>query len=365
MKTKFWGIISLLTTLCACNPAQQHSNTYTVKGEVSDSSANGKMAYLMRYDDNKRVDSAMVQDNQIIFTGKVDTASFCRLVINDSREFANLILESGDIHANLEKYNQPSGTLQNEEMAKISIEEDSIYAIMDTKREEYQKQYTDEKEFLVQWKAFIDECRKGWGDRCVELYKNHTDDAVGFFLLYSVYMNETTPEVKKAVIADFGPWLKSRKMVKDMLDRMEAVEKTAEGQPFIDIKGKDVEGDPIALSDFFGKGNYVLMDMWASWCGPCKGEIPNLAKLHNKYKNKGLTVLGVFVWDKEENLNKAIKEEKVTWPQIFDSEENAMKLYGVDGIPHIILFAPDGTILKRNLRGEDMIQTVDEVMNKK
>ena len=69
MKTKFWGIISLLTILCACNPAQQHSTTYTVKGEVSDSSANGKMAYLMRYDDNKRVDSAMVQDNQIIFTG--------------------------------------------------------------------------------------------------------------------------------------------------------------------------------------------------------------------------------------------------------------------------------------------------------
>ena len=75
--------------------------------------------------------------------------------------------------------------------------------------------------------------------------------------------------------------------------------------------------------------------------------------------------MGVFVWDKEENLNKAIKGEKVTWPQIFDSEENAMKLYGVDGIPHIILFAPDGTILKRNLRGEGMIQTVDEVMNKK
>ena len=76
-------------------------------------------------------------------------------------------------------------------------------------------------------------------------------------------------------------------------------------------------------------------------------------------------MLGVFVWDKEENLNKSIKEEKVTWPQIFDSEETAMKLYGVDGIPHIILFAPDGTILKRNLRGEGMIQTVDEVMNKK
>lgn len=75
MKTRILGIIGLLTTLCACNPAPQHSDVYTIKAEVSDSSANGKMAYLMRYDDNKHVDSAMVKDNQIIFTGKVDTAS--------------------------------------------------------------------------------------------------------------------------------------------------------------------------------------------------------------------------------------------------------------------------------------------------
>lgn len=135
--------------------------------------------------------------------------------------------------------------------------------------------------------------------------------------------------------------------------------------PYTDITGTDADGKPIALSDFIGKGNYVLMDMWASWCGPCKGEIPNLARLHNQYKDKGLTVIGLFVWDKQENLKKAMKSEGITWPQIVDEESKSTQVYGVDGIPHIILFSPDGTILKRNLRGDAMIKTVEEIMNRK
>ena len=107
------------------------------------------------------------------------------------------------------------------------------------------------------------------------------------------------------------------------------------------------------------------MDMWASWCGPCKGEIPNLARLHNQYKDKGLTVIGLFVWDKQENLKKAMESEGITWPQIVDKESKSTQMYGVDGIPHIILFSPDGTILKRNLRGDAMIKTVEEIMNRK
>ena len=133
--------------------------------------------------------------------------------------------------------------------------------------------------------------------------------------------------------------------------------------PYTDITGTDADGKPIALSDFIGKGNYVLMDMWASWCGPCKGEIPNLARLHNQYKDKGLTVIGLFVWDKQENLKKAMESEGITWPQIVDEESKSTQMYGVDGIPHIILFSPDGTILKRNLRGDAMIKTVEEIMN--
>ena len=103
--------------------------------------------------------------------------------------------------------------------------------------------------------------------------------------------------------------------------------------------------------------------MWASWCGPCKREIPNLAKLHNLYKDKGLTVLGIYVWDKIENLAPAMEAEKITWPQIIDSNETATKLYGVQGIPCIMLIGPDGKILDRtNLRGDNMQPMVEKYM---
>lgn len=366
MKKNLFRSFGLLAVLCACSTNQQQPGSYVVTGELPDSSSHGKTIYIMRYDDGKRLDSTKVEGKTFTFTGKIDTASYCRVDIT-RREFANFVLENGEIRLKpgRETYNLSSGTPQNDEIAKLSVEEDSIYRLIDQKREELQKQYPDPEEFETQIKAYVGELKKKLNDRCMELYKVHHNDAVGFYLLYSVFMNESDVDVQEKAIASFGPWLKSRKTVQKITSRMEAQKKTAEGQPFVDIKGKGMDGKPAALSDYVGKGNYVLMDIWASWCGPCKGEIPNLAKIHNKYKDKGLTVLGLFVWDKEENLGKAVKEEKVTWPQIMDSEETATRLYGVDGIPHIILFAPDGTIAKRGLRGENMIATIDEIMTKK
>lgn len=151
--------------------------------------------------------------------------------------------------------------------------------------------------------------------------------------------------------------------IKRHLDRAKSYMATGEGQMFIDLEVEH-NGETKRLSDYVGKGKYVLLDMWASWCAPCKAEIPNLRELHNTYKDKGLTVLGLFVWDKKENLKKAMEEEGIDWPQLFDKDMTAPKIYGVSGIPHIILFAPDGTILMRRLRGQHMIDVVNELMKK-
>ena len=143
---------------------------------------------------------------------------------------------------------------------------------------------------------------------------------------------------------------------------MDSKKRTAEGSMFVDIEGSDEQGNALKLSQFVGRGNYVLGDMWASWCGPCRREIPNLLQLYRKYHDKGLTIVGVFVWDKLENLKPAKEKEGILWPQLIDSKETATKLYGVNGIPQIILFAPDGTIVERDLRGSKMLERVDKVM---
>jgi thiol-disulfide isomerase/thioredoxin len=131
--------------------------------------------------------------------------------------------------------------------------------------------------------------------------------------------------------------------------------RTAEGQPFVDFEVEH-EGRRCRLSDYVGRGQYVLVDFWASWCGPCRMEIPNLIQAYERYRDKGLVVLGIAAWDKPENTLKAIRDLHIPYPQILNTQSVATDLYGISAIPHIILFSPDGTVLARGLRGNDILK---------
>ncbi len=136
---------------------------------------------------------------------------------------------------------------------------------------------------------------------------------------------------------------------------------TAEGKMFKDFEA-EYNGKVSKLSDYVGKGKYVLVDFWASWCGPCRGEIPNLIKVYEKFKGDKFDVIGVATWDKPEDTQRAIGEMKITYPQIMNAQKAGSDAYGISGIPQIILFGPDGTILKRNLRGEAIETTVEKYL---
>ena len=136
-----------------------------------------------------------------------------------------------------------------------------------------------------------------------------------------------------------------------------------EGKEAPEINLPDVNGNPLALSSLRGK--IVLIDFWASWCGPCRKEMPNVVKAYNKFKDKGFEIYGVSLDQDKDKWVGAIKDEGSTWPQVSDLkywECEAARAYNVQGIPFAVLIDKNGKIIDKNLRGEDLEKAIEKAL---
>lgn len=184
------------------------------------------------------------------------------------------------------------------------------------------------------------------------------------------------PEDLKNVLEKLSDELKQSEFIQSVSGSIEAKIATKEGQPFVDftvdnVTGTDAEGNPViekkSLSDFVGKGKVVLVDFWSPWCYPCKQEIPNIKAVYEKNKGENFDVLSVAVWEESAHMNwqntiDTAAVYNMDWNLLNNGHQEPSNLYGIDGIPHIILFGVDGTILKRDLRGEALEAAVAEAL---
>lgn len=180
----------------------------------------------------------------------------------------------------------------------------------------------------------------------------------------------------EGIITKMSPEMLENEKVAALKTALDARKATAEGKMFVDFTVNTVIGhtrsipaqpiySEVKLSDYVGKGKYILLDFWSPWCGPCRREMPNIKAVYEQYKGEKFDVISIAVWERQpvEVTIETAEKLGMDWIQINNAQREPAALYGVESIPHIILFGPDGTILKRGFHGAEIAEVVGSYLD--
>ena len=316
------AICSILL-LASCN-TDNKAKEYTISGNVP-SDVKSEWIYLYAIEDNdiKVIDSARIEKTSFKFKGTVPDSTVI-LVLHPGSETEypaiswNVILEGGDIV--VDSASQfATGTPLNDGLKDWISSIDSIMIGNET---------------LEGLNAFF---RERWAE--------HSGDFVGAFVLYNVAGFLEFPIVD-SLAGTVPDDVRENTILKPFFEQIEQMRAMQPGKIFTEVNLRYIDGADVALSDIIGKGDWVLIDFWASWCGPCRQAMPELQRVVKSHKT--LKVYGIAVSDKDEDTRQAIKNLNIKWPVIADPQAESARTYGINAIPAMILFAPDGKIAARD-----------------
>ena len=352
---------TMLLAACSSDPA------YKISGTI-EGVADGETVYLQEVKGREfiKLDSAVVANGTFTFNGRQDAAVNRFITYTPAkgkRMMTDFFLENGNITVAMGEETTVAGTPNNDAYKAFKKE----YAVLNKEmRALYEKSKAEG--LTEEQNAEIEKQYEELDAKANALIYNTIDaniaNAVGIYL-FPNYSYQFDLAQQKALVAKIPAEYLSNERIDKIIKRIEVLEKTAVGQKFTDFEMPTPDGKTLKLSDVIAKNKYTLIDFWASWCGPCRREMPNVVAAYKEFHKKGFGIVGVSLDSKAEDWKKAIKELGMTWDHMSDVKGwqcEGAALYGVNSIPATVLVAQDGTIVERNLRGDAIAEKLKELL---
>lgn len=392
--------IMILCTFCAIAIFSFAQGKFSIKGNAGEK-WNNQLLYLCLMDDGEKakevvLDSAKVKKGKFSFSGVRQTPNIALIKDRDGETYP-LILEKGKIVINLTT-RTVGGTPLNDTLDVAwkgmqsvinnnkQIVESNISLVMSRKSgESFREALKRDTAFAAIWRKNV-EIDLAQRDSIRAFVKEHQNSLVGVFLL-SLEEVPMYYSLLEDMMSEASPVFSQHVLVKDKLEKMRQRARRFEaerekkmtpeereeqkkrqamdakikiGERFPDAKVKDNAGEIKQLSDYVGKGKYVLIDFWASWCGPCRKEMPNVKATYEKYASKGFEVISISVDKQQKPWRSAIEELGMNWTQVLNVD--AADIYGIYAIPKTFLVDPTGIVIDRNLRGKKLEKALSKLV---
>ena len=363
MKIKLLTLVIATLALVSCN-----KSTFNVNVELQN--AEGKMVYLKKMLNKEFVtlDSAIMENNMVNFVVESgNPTTYYSVSIKDVRYPINFFSENQDMKI--------IGDVKDNR--NISVSGSNAQQLINEYNEEVKRFYNQFKELSQKYEIASQNNNEAEMEKIeteynqVEKNQNNyislfmTKNYKSFVAPYILFNNRYNYELKE--LEDYVNTFKveENEFSNKLNEYIAVLQRVDIGQPYIDFTQETPEGYLLSVSELVGKSKLLLIDFWASWCGPCRAENPNVVEVYKEYHEKGFDVLGVSLDMEKANWIKAIENDGLIWNNISDLKywnNEGAKLYGVSSIPSNVLLDEKGTIIAKNLRGEDLRNKVEEIL---
>jgi len=371
-KLVFVAIVST-TFLFSCN---EKISSYTINGTI-DAVEDGEKVYIELQNEEgmlAAIDTAIVENGKFKFIGKAEQIEMAYIQFGSLHGKIRFILENADIKITAYKdsldVSKIEGSYQTDELTKFNkgfetVQNKAQQYQMDN-MEAYQKAAEeDDSETINRIREEFGVIQEQITDYMKSYVSENPNSYVSLLLLQQLISDPNGFEQAKQSFEALNQELKATKIGKELQEKIENLLAVAVGQIAPDFSAPNPEGKMVSLKESLGK--VTLIDFWASWCGPCRMENPNVVAMYNEFHEKGLNIIGVSL-DREGQKDKwleAIETDKLTWVHVsnlkFWQDPIAVQ-YGIQSIPATLLLGADGKIIAKNLRGNELREKVSELL---